>query len=112
MKKSNQHILYCEENKFKSRENSFTQDIPTFDELVIKNTLVKKLDHFPFYGRSSPASKANLIIRRHNLSLQSTFPIKIYQPEEDPTVGQISDKDVQCFLCSVVSILNYEREIN
>ena len=30
----------------------FTQDIPTFDELVIKNTLVKKLDHFPFYGRS------------------------------------------------------------
>ena len=27
----------------------------------------------------------------------SNFPIKIYQPEEDPTVGQLSDKDVECF---------------
>ena len=45
-------------------------------------------------------------------SLQSTFPIKLYQPEEDPTVGQISDKDVQCFLCLVVSTLNSEKEMN
>ena len=44
-------------------------------------------------------------------SLQSTFPIKLYQPEGDPTVGQIWKKDVQCFLCLVVSILNSEREI-
>ena len=45
-------------------------------------------------------------------SLQSTFPIKLYQPEEDPTVGQILDKDVQCFLCLVVSTLNSEKEMN
>ena len=49
-------------------------------------------------------------MRRQNLSLQSTFPIKLYQPE-DPTVGQISDKDIQCFLWLVVSILSSEREI-
>ena len=51
-------------------------------------------------------------MRRQNLSLQSTFPIQLYQPEEDPTVGQISDKDVQCFLCLVVIILNSEKEKN
>ena len=28
-----------------------------------------------------------------NLLLQSNFPIKVYQPEEDPTVVQTSDKD-------------------
>ena len=49
---------------------------------------------------------------RHNLSLQRTFPIKLYQPEEDPIVGQMSDKDFQCFLCLVISVLNFEREIN
>ena len=43
---------------------------------------------------------------------QSTFPTKLYQPEEDPTKGQISDKDVECFLCLVVSIINSEKEIN
>ena len=47
-----------------------------------------------------------------NLLLQGTYLIKLYQPEEDPTVGQISDKDVQCSLCLVVSTLNSEREIN
>ena len=36
-------------------------------------------------------------------SLQSTFPIKLYQPEEDPTVGQISGKDIQYVLCLVVN---------
>ena len=41
--------------------------------------------------------------------LQSTFLIKLYQPEENTTVGQISEKDIQCFLCSVVSILNSAR---
>ena len=45
-------------------------------------------------------------------ALQSTFSIKLYQPEEDPTKGQISDKDVECFLCLVLSILNSEKEIN
>ena len=44
-------------------------------------------------------------MRRQNVSLQSTFPIKLYQPEEDRTVGQILDKDVQYFLCLVVIIL-------
>ena len=39
------------------------------------------------------------------------FPIKLYQYEEDPTKGQMSDKDVECFLCLVVSILNSEKEI-
>ena len=38
-------------------------------------------------------------------------PFLPFQPEENPTVGQLSDKDVQCFLCLVVSILNSEREI-
>ena len=40
------------------------------------------------------------------------FTIKLYQPEEDPAKGQISDKDVECFLCLVVSIINSEKEIN
>ena len=52
---------------------------------------------------------ASVIMRRQNLSQQSTFLNKLYQPEENPTVGQILDKYVQCFLCSVVSILNSER---
>ena len=51
-------------------------------------------------------------MRGQNLSLQSTFPIKFCQPEEKPTVGQISDKDFQCFLCLVLTILNSEKEIN
>ena len=38
------------------------------------------------------------------------FPTKLYQPEEDPTKGQISDKDVECFLCLVASIINFEKE--
>ena len=50
-------------------------------------------------------------MRRQNLSLQSTFPIKLYQHEEDPTVGQIFDKVIQCFLWLVVSILSSEKEI-
>ena len=57
-----------------------------------------------------PALQINPFMRRQNLSLQSTFPIKLYQPVEKPKVGQISDKDVQYFLCLVVSILIYERE--
>ena len=47
-----------------------------------------------------------------NFSLQSTFPIKLYQREEDTSKGQISDKDVEYFLCLVVSILNSEKEIS
>ena len=46
-------------------------------------------------------------MRRQNLSLQSTFPIKLYQPEEDPTCVKAD----QCFLCLVVIILNPEKEI-
>ena len=30
-------------------------------------------------------------------SIQSTFPVKLYQPKEDLTVGKISYKDLQCF---------------
>ena len=51
-------------------------------------------------------------MRRQNLSLQSAFLIKLYQPEEDHTGGQISDRDVQCFLCLAVIILNSENEKN
>ena len=54
----------------------------------------------------------HLIKRKQKLSLQSTFPNKFYQPEEDPTVGKISDKDVKCFLCLIVSTLNSKKEIN
>ena len=36
--------------------------------------------------------------------------LKLYQPEENPAVGQISEKDVQCFLYSLVSSLNSERQ--
>ena len=50
-------------------------------------------------------------MRRQNLSLQSTFLFILYQPEEDPAVGQISDKDVQCFLSLVVSILKSEKKM-
>ena len=49
---------------------------------------------------------ASVIMKRENLSPQSTSPIKLYQPEKNPTVGQVSEKDVQCFLCSVVCISN------
>ena len=35
----------------------------------------------------------HIIIHRTFYCKQVTFPIKLYQPEEDPTVGQISDKD-------------------
>ena len=45
------------------------------------------------------------------LSLQSNFPTKVYQPEEDPTKGEVSDKDVECFLCLVVIIINSEKVI-
>ena len=37
--------------------------------------------------------------------------IQLYQPGKDPTVGQTLDKDVQCFLCLVVSSLNSEKEM-
>ena len=46
-----------------------------------------------------------------SLSPQSTFPIKLYRPEENPTMGQILEKDVQCFLGGAVSTLNSQREI-
>ena len=62
-----------------------------------------------FYRTEHLWVTASVIKRRQNLSLQSTFLIKLYQPEEKPAVGQILEKDVQCFLCSVVSILNSER---
>ena len=67
-----------------------------FNDLVIKNISVMIC----------------LVMRRQNLSLRSTFPIKLYhnnnfdflvnfilfhQPEEDPTVGQISEKNIQCY---------------
>ena len=84
-----------------------SKHIPIFNELVIKNTLVKRV-----YGSVSPTSETKVIKSKQNLSLQSIFPIKFYQPEEDTTVGQISDKDVQCFSCLFVSTLNSEIEIN
>ena len=34
-----------------------------------------------------------------------------YQPGKDHTVGRISEKDVQFFLCLVITILNFEREL-
>ena len=56
---------------------------------------------------------------------QSTFPIKLchnnfdllvtlilfYQPEENPTLDQVLEKSVQCFLCLIVTISNCEREL-
>ena len=51
----------------------------------------------------------SVIMRRQNLSLQITFLIKLYQPEENPAVGKMSVKDVQCFSCSVVSPFKPER---
>ena len=61
-----------------------------------------------------------------DLSLQSTFPMKLYHNSDFeflvnfsfidlkkiPTLDQISDKSVQCILCLVVTILNPERELN
>ena len=41
---------------------------------------------------------------------KSIFFVKLYQPEKEPTVGQVSDKDVQCFLCLVVSTLNSPKK--
>ena len=50
MKIYNQHIVYLEENKLNSRKKGpqyciilfYSKDIPMFNELVIKNTTVKK----------------------------------------------------------------------
>ena len=50
--------------------------------------------------------------RQSSLKEGKTFPIKLYQSEEDPAKGQISDKDVERFLCLVASIINSEKEIN
>ena len=36
----------------------------------------------------------------------------MYQPREDPMWHQISGNGVQYFLCLVVTILNFERELN
>ena len=36
--------------------------------------------------------KGFICLIEKNLLLQITFPIKLYQPEEDPTKGQILDK--------------------
>ena len=66
-------------------------------------------------------------MRRQNVSQQSTFPIKFYhnsnfgslvnvllfhQPKEDPTESQISERDIQCFLSLVVTILKSEKVLN
>ena len=56
-----------------------------------------------------PWSTASVIMRRQNTSLQSAFLIKFYEHEENPTVSQIWEKDVQYFLCLLVSILKPER---
>ena len=48
-----------------------------FNELVTKNALVRKYDDFYFFGRVSPASLTNTIMKKQNLS-QCTFPIKFY----------------------------------
>ena len=78
-------------------------------KLMIKQNPFKKEDHICFYGRFLSASWINLIMRRQNLSLQSTFPIKLYhngifnflvtlilfrQSEEHPRVSQISEKSL------------------
>ena len=53
---------------------------------------------------------AHIVI--HNDGNNSHMHIKFYQPEEDCKKGQVSEKDVQCFLCLVVRISNSERELN
>ena len=53
--------------------------------------------------------------RQSSLKEGRTIHYKVplqYQPEEDLTVGQILDKDAECFLCSTVSIMKSEKEIN
>ena len=49
------------------------------------------------------------LLQYAELSLQSAFPIKLYMPGKDSTVGQISYKNVQCFLCLVVTILSSDK---
>ena len=49
-------------------------------------------------------------MKKQNFSLQGTFPIKLYQLEEDPTIVQISGKGVQWFLYLVVGIFNCETK--
>ena len=80
------NIVYLKENTLNIRKKGlqsciisiYSKDISTFNELVIKNTHVKGKTNFHFYGKVSPVSGTNLIMRRQNLSLQSTFPIKLY----------------------------------
>ena len=46
--------------------------LPLFNELVIKNTSIKKnKTTFFLNGRSSPASESSLITKRQNVSLKS-----------------------------------------
>ena len=57
---------------------------------MLKDTILFAL------SRVSSTSWKKLIKRRQNLSLQSTSPIKFYQPEEDPSKGRSSRPEVFC----------------
>ena len=49
----------------------------------------------------------------YNGGKNSDMHIKFYQSEEGRfKKGQITEKDVQRFLCLVISILKFERELN
>ena len=72
----------------------------------------------PLYGRSLYGGRVYIYSHTHKVPFPLNFVITIiltlilfYQPEEYPTLDQILDKSVQCFLCLVVTILNSEREL-
>ena len=75
--------------------------------------------HFLLYTNNSTTKKHQKLltvvhIEIHNGGNNDDIhkSLKCYQPEEEPTKGHILDKDVECLLCLVASIINSEKEIN
>ena len=114
----NKTNLTTEREAYSTVQSHFTL-ISAFNESVIKNTLVKKYDHFCLFGRVSPDSWTNIIMRKQNLSRQSNFPIKFYHNSNFGflvnfnfvlwtwriSYGESRLRKI-CIICLVVTILN------
>ena len=109
-----------EEERHTVLHNIFlSKDINTFNELVIKihllkNTRVSQPFDISHYEKREPFTTKCLSIELyHNINFDISVNFElVYQPEEDSPVGQILQKNVQCFLSLFFIILNSERELN
>ena len=79
------NIVYLKKNKFnRKRKGSqyciilfYSKDLPTFNELVIKNSPIKKYNHFRFYWRVSPTPCTSFFMKRKNPLLQCLILIQL-----------------------------------